>query len=350
MKPEDCSRMKLLLISTMIFPVSPENRYAGIETLVQLISNELNRRGYLVSVAAPQGSRLAKGIEHINTGPCGDFIESERKAYWGYSHRLRDFDAILEMSHSHWCMMENDLPAIAFIWHDPMIMKPQEPSYNICALSQWQANRFRQVYGYEARVLDPHCVERPPLPAVRKGKRFLFIGRLNPNKGVREAVRICRELSVGLDIIGGLGRGDSREFLDWVEANSDRKQIVYQGEVDDNIKFGFLRSARALIYPINYPRGQGEAHSHKMAEALATGCPCISYDVGAFAEVIEHGVTGFLAQDEHEFKEHMLKVETLDRKRVRERAMKRWSVEATVDRIIPVLEAVAKGERWGNVA
>jgi len=339
--------MRILLISTAIFPVSPENKYAGIETLVRLISNELNRRGHQVSLVAPQGSRLAKGIEHINTGACGDFINSERKAYWIFSPRLKEFDAILDLSHSHWCMMENDLPAIAFIWHDPHIMKPQEPGYNICALSQWQANRFQQVYGYKARVVDPHCGHPGELKP-SKGS-FLFLGKMGPQKGCLEAIGICHELGVPLNIIGGPGPGDSPEYLERVK-ESCHTGVVYQGEVDDPTKTTFLEEARALIYPINYPPGQGEAHSHKTVDTLLCGCPVVTYNTGAFPEIIDHGVTGFMANDREEFKQFMLQVDSLNRKLIRDRATSRWSVEATVDRLLEVMDNVTRGMRWGNVA
>jgi len=336
--------MRVLVISTAILPVSPENRYAGIETLVRLISNELNDRGHQVSLAAPQGSRLPKGIEHINTGPCGDFVESERKAYWGYSYRLRDFDAILEMSHTHWAMIENDLPGLAFIWHDPFIMKPLEPTYNICGLSNWQLNRFRMVYGYEGRVVDPHC--GVPGEIRQRNDRFLHIGKMHPTKGALEAIELCHELGVPLDVVGGQGVGDSPEYLEQVK-KACTGDIEYLGEVDEPTKDRLLETCRALIYAINYPAGQGEAHSHKIVDTLLTGTPVVTYDVGALPEVINHGVTGFLAQDREEFKEYMMKVDDLDPKTVREKAIARWSVEATVNRLLKVVERVSSGERWG---
>lgn len=345
--PAKRREMKVLVVSTMIFPCGGDMRYQGIERLAYYIAGELNHRGHHVSVAAPQGSRFPKGIDHVNTGPCGDFVEAEKRAYGIYSPRMLEFDACLDFSHSHWCMMENDLPAIAFIWHDPNIMKPQEPSYNICALSNWQAIRFRQIYGYEARVVDPHCGHAGE-PKPQTGS-FLFLGKIGPQKGCLEAIEICHELGVPLDIVGTPGPGDPPEYLEKVKASCNDK-VVYRGQVDDSAKMAFLEEARALIYPLNYAPGQGEAHSHKIVDALLCGCPVVTYNTGAFAEIIDHGITGFLASDRDEFKELIMKVDSLDRNLIKEKAVKRWSIATTVDRIIPVMEAVANGERWGNVA
>lgn len=338
---------KILVVSPMIYPITPVIRYGGIERLVRMISGELVYRGYLVSLAAPTDSIMPKGVDHIDTGQCGDFIEAEKRAYWGFRHRLNDFDAILEMSHSHWCMMENDLPGIAFIWHDPLIQKCQEPAYNICSLSRWQRDRFRWVYGYDSEVLDPHCGEvREPQCSCG---RYLFIGRLNLDKGVREAVDLCRKTNTPLDIVGGLGVGDSQELVAWLQKNTDGNKINYRGEIDDIKKFKLLTHARALLYPISYPAGMGEAHSHKSVDALLAGCPVIAYDAGALSEVIEHGVTGYLAKTREEFEDYMLSAYLLDRKLIQQKAANKWSVDAAVDRIEPVLEAVASGKRWGKI-
>ena len=337
--------IKILVVSTCIFPVTPENKYAGIERLVQLIGSELNNRGHEISLAAPYGSQLPDGIEHINTGPCGDFLESERKALRLYESRLQEFGAIIDFSHSHWCMMEGDLPAIAFIWHDPHIMKCQEPGYNICALSRWQAERFKEVYGYEAIVLDPHCgPSGDPEPS---NGRYLFIGKMGPNKGCIEAIELCQQLGVPLDIIGTPGPGDPPEYMEKVLSGC-HGGVAYRGAVDDSIKIAFLKQARALVYPINYPPGQGEAHSHKIVDALMHGLPVVTYNTGAFPEIIENGANGFLAEDREEFKRLMLGVDRLDRQEIKAKAVKRWSVGAAVDRILRVAEDVSTGKRWGK--
>lgn len=334
---------KILCISTAIYPLSPELRYGGIERLCFQISEELSRRGFEVSVAAPEGSDLPKGVTHINTGPCGDFIEGERKAYWHYNHLLNESDAIISFDHRHFAMLERDLPAIALIWHTPSIMQFPLPSYNIASLSEFQKRELERYQGLKSRVIDPHCVNPAAyLPQENDNGRYLFIGRLNPEKGVRDAITLCRELGVGLDIIGGLAMGDPPEYLEWVESNCDPEQIVYQGNVSDKVKFEFIAKAKALLHTVNYP----EVSSHKSIEAMCGGLPVIAYDIGANREIIEHEVTGFIARDENDFKEYMVKAGGLNKDLIRERALKRWSIEATVDRFIMVLREVAGGLRW----
>lgn len=336
--------MKILCISTAIFPIVADPKYAGIERLVRLIACELAKQGHEVSVAAPEGSKFPLGIAHINTGPLGDFVEGERKAYWRYSHLLSDFDAILSLDHSHFAMREHsDLPAIAFIWHTPFIMRPPLPNYNIASLSEFQKQQLLQYQNLSSRVIDPHCVEPNDYYPIQKGNgRMLFIGRLNPEKGVRSAIQICVSAGVGLNIIGGLGPGDPQEYLYWVLEHSDGKQIVYHGSVDDKTKFGFIAASSALLHTVSYP----EVHSHKAMEAMSGGLPVIAFDIGANREIIEHGVTGFVASDDNEFYAYLRRIRELSKENIRDKSLKRWSVQVTAERLLFALEGVAKGERW----
>lgn len=335
--------MRLLIISPMIFPCGGDTRYQGIERLVSLFTQELARRGHQVSVAAPQGSLFPKGVKHLNAGPCGDFVEAEKRAYAIYRPYLGAFEAILDFSHSHWAMRELDLPAIALIWHAPSVMQPPLPTYNVAALSEFQRMELRSYQGISSRVIDPHCVDPKNYLPYQGGERYVFLGRPNPEKGVREAVTLCRELDVGLDIIGGVGPGDPPEYLEWIKANLTPK-MVYWGAVSDGAKFEFIAQAKALLHPVLSP----EAHSHKCVDFSCGGVPIVAYSRGANSEIIEHGVTGFLARNREEFKEGMLKVGELDPELIRQKALSRWAVDEVVGRWEVVLEEVANGERWGE--
>ena len=333
--------MNTLIVSTAIFPVGGTG-YGGIEKLVSYTARELARRGHAVVVAAPTGSVTPPWVRLIQTGPCGDFMVSELAAYYEYRPYLSQFDAILDYSHSKWAMRMNKLPAIGFIWHDPKALQCPEPDYNVAALSVWQAARFQEIYKQQVKVLDPHLgPSASPLPS--KG-RFLIEGKIGEKTGVLDAIAMCKELEVGLDIIGVPGPGDPPELLDKVKKECGNG-ITYWGGVSDEARMEFEREAQALIYPVTYPPGQGEAHSHKSVSVLLTGCPVVTYDQGALSEVIAHGDMGFLAVNRTEFKDFMLQAGELKRDVIAWKAKERWGFEATGDRLVKALEEVAKGSK-----
>ena len=62
-------------------------------------------------------------------------------------------------------------------------------------------------------------------------------------------------------------------------------------QIGDERKSEFLGNAVALLFPINWPEPFGLV----MIEAMACGTPVIAWNYGAVPEVIDEGVTGFMA-------------------------------------------------------
>jgi len=73
-------------------------------------------------------------------------------------------------------------------------------------------------------------------------------------------------------------------------------------------KMNFIANAKALLFPIDWEEPFGMA----VIEALACGTPVIAMRRGAMPEIIEHGVTGFLADTEAEFAEYMKRIGEID--------------------------------------
>jgi glycosyltransferase involved in cell wall biosynthesis len=66
-------------------------------------------------------------------------------------------------------------------------------------------------------------------------------------------------------------------------------------------------------------------------ESMATGTPVIARRAGALTETIEHGVTGFLVDDVGEAVLALERVRELDRARIRELTLERFSPGRMVD-------------------
>jgi glycosyltransferase involved in cell wall biosynthesis len=60
-------------------------------------------------------------------------------------------------------------------------------------------------------------------------------------------------------------------------------------------------------------------------ESMATGTPVIARRAGGVTETVEHGVDGFLVDDITEAELAVQQVAELDRSRIRERALERFS-------------------------
>jgi glycosyltransferase involved in cell wall biosynthesis len=68
----------------------------------------------------------------------------------------------------------------------------------------------------------------------------------------------------------------------------------YLGEVSHERKLELLAGASALLFPIRW----NEPFGMVMIEAMACGTPVLAFPEGAAPEVVDHGRTGFLCDDE----------------------------------------------------
>src|SRR5690606_16270604 len=89
----------------------------------------------------------------------------------------------------------------------------------------------------------------------------------------------------------------------------DNPLMEWVGEIDDARKNDFIGNARALLFPIDWPEPFGLV----MIEAFACGTPVIAYDHGSVPEVVTHGRTGFIVQNQQEAIEAARRIDAIDR-------------------------------------
>lgn len=170
---------------------------------------------------------------------------------------------------------------------------------------------------------------------------FAWIGKFNPDKGAHLAIEAAKKAGVQLFIAGAIDNLDSTDyqyFKKHIKPNIDDEQIVYVGEVNDAQKNTFLNQAKALLNPILW----NEPFGMVMAEALAAGTPVISFDNGAAAEIIENNRSGFIVSTVDEMVSKIKQIDTVDRKKCRQRAEDFFSQESMTAAYLQVFEDLVK--------
>ena len=159
------------------------------------------------------------------------------------------------------------------------------------------------------------------LPSYEEGRYLAFLGRLAPEKGPEDAIRIAHAVQRPLRIAAKIPRGETAFFKKRLEPLIAGKDVQLIGEVDDTKKQPFLAEAAALLFPIDWPEPFGLV----MIEAMACGTPVIAYRSGSVPEVIEDGVTGFIVENEEQAISAVHRLEQLDRRTIRSRFEERFS-------------------------
>ncbi len=171
------------------------------------------------------------------------------------------------------------------------------------------------------------------------GPYLLFLGRMNPAKGVVQAIEIARATGHRLLVAAKMREAAELAFYEEVVAPRCTDGIEYIGEVGGAAKERLIGGATALLSPIQWPEPFGLV----MIEALAAGTPVISTPQGAAPEIVVHGRTGFLCDDTDALVRAVRSVERIDRRDCRSDVARRFSVGRMVRRHVAAYRELLAG-------
>lgn len=140
-----------------------------------------------------------------------------------------------------------------------------------------------------------------------RNNRLLFVGRIAPAKGVREAIAIAKKVGIGLDIVGKL-RDKEQAFYEELLPSIDGVQIRYLGSKSRQEVATLFARTKAFLFPSQSP----EAFGLVTIEAQACGTPVIISDVGASTELVKDGETGFICKTNEDYLSAISRIETID--------------------------------------
>lgn len=310
----------------------PPKLYGGTERVVAWLVDELVELGHDVTLFASGDSRTTGKLHPVwpralrlgrkGTDPsaaCAMLLEA-------IARRARDFDVV--HAHIDWLPLpllsrlgvpflttmhgRLDLPGL------PDVVR-QFPEASFVSISDHQRLPLPQAtwIGTVQHGLPSERLH----PSYEKGSYLAFLGRLTADKGPEDAIRIAHATRMPLRIAAKIPRSETAYFRKHLAPRIDGDKIQLVGEVDDIKKQSFLGRAAVLLFPIAWPEPFGLV----MIEAMACGTPVIAYRSGSVPEVIEHGLTGFIVENEEQAVKAVGELGKLDRRRVRARFEERFT-------------------------
>lgn len=142
-------------------------------------------------------------------------------------------------------------------------------------------------------IYDGVFNQEPPEICIEKSNYFLFVGRLNPVKGISEVIHsyinYCLKESNNNDELWIAGDGNPFYL-------NQLKRLVYKNNMQNRIKFlgyrtdvyNLMSRAKALVVASKY-----EAFGFITAEAMFNGCPVIGKNTGGTKMQLDNGVQFF---------------------------------------------------------
>lgn len=174
------------------------------------------------------------------------------------------------------------------------------------------------------------------------GDKLVHYGRIHMDKGTHLAVDVAKKAGMEL-IIAGIIQ-DQNYFDDLVKPHINDTSIKFIGPVNPVQRDALLKDAYAVIHLNTIPERFGLV----MAESMAAGVPVIAMDLGSCREVIADGETGFLVNSVDEAVEVVDKIDSIDRKKCRQRVEENFTIDKMVSGYEKVYEEIFRREAQKN--
>lgn len=306
--------MKLAVVAPVIHPILATPKYGGIERIIKSLVLACCQAGHAVTLYAPAGTDITH--RNLTLQPTTTNAPATplaiRQAEIELFRRVAADAGKFDIIHSHIepiIAQEGnrnffaDLPAPLVVTMHNQTYIDQHIRYYQAAQSLWpityvfishnqsQPLSFlpNQTVIYNGIDLDEFTFQ----PTVAK-PQLVFVGRIVADKGIREAIVIARQAQLPLRIAASLHPSEMDYYRSQIEPLIDGSLIQYVGEVDSQTRNHLVQNSIAFLAPLQWQ----EPFGLTIVESLACGTPVVGSRIGALPELVEHGVTGFLAPPE----------------------------------------------------
>src|SRR5437588_2590751 len=178
------------------------------------------------------------------------------------------------------------------------------------------------------------------VPKTKKvGDCFVWLGRFVPDKGTHLAIQAAKEAGVKIVLAGTIDRHQQESvnyFQQVIKPQVDNEQVKYVGPVNMKQKMSLLSRARGFLNPIEWEEPFGMV----MIEAMALGCPVISFARGAVPEIVVHRKTGFLVHNVNEMVRFIPRIDEIDRNVTRMHVERNFSAHVMAEKYVKMYKKI----------
>lgn len=364
--------MKIVHVAPPWITIPPQN-YGGTETVISHLIEEQVKQGHDVTLIAPgdacTSARLVSFYPQSLTA-IGVPWEAHMKAFYHMSRALEYVQShSFDILHAHLssCTDMYLYPLLSMMGITTPVLTTLHSRFPFDRSQTWtgDADKFYMEWLRDMPVvaISEHARKEVPyplnfveiihhgmpmevLPVQEEGQeRYLvWLGRIIEDKGTHHAIEVAQATGIPLVLAGTVDQRLEAAvcyFEEKIKPHIDGKLIRYAGPVNLAQKCELLRNALGFLNPIMWEEPFGLV----MLEAIANGCPVISFARGAAPEIIASGKNGFLVNTVDEMVSCVSKLQQFDRKKVRAHAERFFSVQTMTEKYTQVYKRVISSAR-----
>jgi glycosyltransferase involved in cell wall biosynthesis len=328
----------------------PPKLYGGTERVVHWLTEELVALGHDVTLFASGDSVTSATLEPMwdqslrLSGSIRDPNALHMLMLERVRRRASDFDVLhFHLDYYPFSLFSRQSTPFLTTLHGRLDLPEHQPVFTtfssipVVSISNAQrrpvpqAGWVRTIYhGVPEDLLRP----QPVTPSY-----LAFLGRIAPEKGVDQAIKIAGRCGIPIKIAAKVDKADVEYFEANIRSLLDLPHVEYIGEISDKEKAPFLSGAVGLLMPVTWP----EPFGLSMIEAMACGTPVVAYNRGSVPEVVEDGLTGFVVEDELSAINAVRRLHQLPRQAIRARFEERFTARLMAKEYLATYRSLMTG-------
>jgi glycosyltransferase involved in cell wall biosynthesis len=341
--------LTVLSVAYPLAPVRPDTP-GGAEQVLGMLDAALVRAGHHSIVVASEDSMPAGTL--VATPRIHGPLDAKAERLARDRHRAAVEQALalwpVDLIHMHGqdflsYLPPPGVPVIATLhvpreWYGSDVLRSGRPATYLHCVSAAQRRTWPADFPMLPEIENGVDVARLSRPA-HKRRFALALGRMCPEKGFHIALDAAANAGLPLVIGGEVFRYEAHEhYFEREIAPRLGTGSRFIGRVGFARKRRLLSAAQCLLCPSL----AAETSSLVAMEALACGTPVVAFPSGALAEIVEHGVSGYLVSNLSEMTEAICRAAFLDPTACRVRARERFSADRAIGQYLRMYEHVVE--------
>lgn len=344
-------KIKIAQVAPLYESVPPK-LYGGTERVVSYLTEELVRQGHDVTLFASGDSVTRATLIPV----CDQSLRLNKDSQDQLVHHIALLQMIMDESHQfdvihyhidylhfplsrlmrlphvttlHGRLDIPDLQPLYKIFRDMPVISITHEQRKPLPDNNWVGNVY---HGLPANLFTP---------SYSPGKYLAFLGRISEEKRVDRAIDIAIRTGIPLKIAAKIDKNDREYYEQQIKPLLDHPLVEYVGEISENEKNEFLGNAIALLFPIDWMEPFGLV----MIESLACATPVVAYSKGSVPEVLQHGVSGFIVDNQDDAVKAVQNIGLIDRQECRRIFDERFTAARMAADYINVYKNVLEQDR-----